>query len=55
MPIRNNEITPVKVQTILKQDGINVSLEHAKAIQEFLNILAEISLAIYMNGPKNNP
>ena len=48
-------ISPEKVQKILKEDDTIVSIEQAKAILKFLNCLAEISLAAYIEGQRSNP
>lgn len=41
-------IKPEKAQEILKNSGLEISLDEAKIILEFLNNLANISLAVYL-------
>ena len=43
-------ISPEKAQRIHKEHGTIVTIEQAKSIVEFLKNLAEISLAVYVDG-----
>jgi len=50
----NDKITPEKAAEILKKGGMDVTLEQAKLILEFLYKLADISVAQYLEKPKIN-
>ena len=41
---------PEKAQEILRDAGLEVSLDKAKAILKFLELIAEISIEVYLNG-----
>jgi hypothetical protein len=42
-----------KAQKLLKEHGTIVTIEQATSIVEFLNHLAEISLAVYIDGRRS--
>ena len=44
----NDKITPEKAAEILKKGGMDVTLEQAKLILQFLYKLADISVAQYL-------
>lgn len=46
-------MTPKKAQTILKKHGTIVTIREAKIIVDFLNMLAVISIEIYMKANNN--
>ena len=48
-------LPPEKAQKILKEHGTIVTLEQAKGILEFLNLIAETSIEAYINGHVKNP
>lgn len=50
----SDKITPEKAAEILKKSGMDVTLEQAKLILEFLYKLAEISVAQYLEIYKLN-
>ncbi len=50
----NNKITPEKAVEILKKGGMDVTLEQAKLILEFLYRLADISVAQQLEKTKLN-
>ena len=48
-------IKPEKAQQMLKQAGLEVTIEQAAKILEFLNNLAEISIAVYLTPQSERP
>ncbi len=48
MEFETERISPEKAVEILKQDGLEVTLEHAKMILEFLYEMAEITVDQYL-------
>jgi hypothetical protein len=48
MEIEEEKISPEKALEILKKDGLEVTLEQAKIILEFLYLMAEIVVDQYL-------
>jgi hypothetical protein len=48
-----DKITPQKAMELLKKDGINVDLEQAKIVLDFLYEMAEIVVDTYLDKQKN--
>ncbi|MFH6961655.1 hypothetical protein ACHRVK_03625 [Flavobacterium plurextorum] len=48
-----DEISPEKAKQILSEDGIDVTVEQAKTILEFLYLMSEIVVNQYLNADDN--
>lgn len=48
-----DRITPHKAMELLKKDGIDVDIEQAKIISDFLYEMAEIVIDTYLDEQKN--
>lgn len=49
----NKQIHPEEVMKILKQEGMELSLQQAQLVLDFLYKFAKISLAILVENPKS--
>lgn len=50
----NSKITPEKAQKMLKEEGMEVTLEEAKEILHFLRKLANIAVLKYLENEKDS-
>lgn len=50
----NSKITPEKAQKMLKEEGMDVTLDEAKEILLFLKKLANIAVLKYLENEKNS-
>jgi hypothetical protein len=49
-----DKIPPEKAMQLLKEDGIEVNIDQAKIILDFLYEMAEIVVDQYLNQPKDS-